>query len=72
VFLQLNLDPDGLIRTVQERQITMCGAAGTAVMLEASKKLGALSAHKLTYYTSGDVTGDTEQVVGYGAAVVTK
>jgi AmmeMemoRadiSam system protein B len=63
----LELDPKGLIEEVYSRDITMCGAIGTAVMLEACKRLGATSARKLTYYTSGDVTGDTDQVVGYGA-----
>jgi len=68
----LDLDPKGLIEVVYSRDITMCGAIGTAVMLEACKRLGATSARKLTYYTSGDVTGDTDQVVGYGAVVVEK
>ena len=63
----LDLDPKGLIELVYSRDITMCGAVGTAVMLHACLKLGATSARKLTYYTSGDVTGDTDQVVGYGA-----
>jgi len=61
------LDGKGLIRTVYSKSITMCGVVGTAVMLEACKRLGANSAQKLTYYTSGDITGDTTQVVGYGA-----
>lgn len=68
----LKLDASGLIHTVYSKQMTMCGVIGTAVMLEATKRLGANNAHKLTYYTSGDVTGDTEQVVGYGAVSVGK
>lgn len=63
----VQLDPQGLIEEVYSRDITMCGVVGTAVMLEACKRLGATSTRKLTYYTSGDVTGDTDQVVGYGA-----
>lgn len=63
----LALDAVGLIRTVYSRNITMCGVIGTAVMLEACVRLGAQSARKLTYYTSGDVTGDIDQVVGYAA-----
>lgn len=63
----LDLDPKGLIEEVYSRDITMCGVIGTAVMLDACKRLGAASARKLAYYTSGDVTGDTDEVVGYGA-----
>ncbi|MCE5315332.1 MAG: AmmeMemoRadiSam system protein B [Armatimonadota bacterium] len=66
----VNLDPEGLIETVYERSITMCGVVGTAIMLEACKAMGATCARQLTYYTSGDVTGDTDQVVGYGALSV--
>lgn len=66
----LKLDGAGLIRTVNDKSISMCGAIGTAVMLEACKALGATTARKLTYYTSGDVTGEFSQVVGYGALSV--
>ena len=64
------LDPEGLLRVVEENSISMCGATGTAVMLAACKSLGATGARTLTYYTSGDVIGDTRQVVGYGAVAV--
>jgi len=66
----LALDAKGLIEVVYSRNITMCGVIGTSVMLEACRGLGATSARKLTYYTSGDVTGDTDQVVGYGALAI--
>lgn len=63
-------DARGLITTVYANSISMCGAIGAAVMLEACAAMGAGNARKLTYYTSGDVTGDTAQVVGYGAVSV--
>lgn len=66
------LDAPGLIELVYSRGITMCGVIGTAVMLTACIRLGAKTARKLTYYSSGDVTGDTDQVVGYGAVSVEK
>jgi AmmeMemoRadiSam system protein B len=66
----LSLDARGLIEVVYSRDITMCGVIGTAVMIDACARLGATSARKLTYYTSGDVTGDTDQVVGYAAISV--
>lgn len=68
----LELDATSLIEIVYSRGITMCGVIGTAVMLDACKRLGARSAQKLTYYTSGDITGDTSQVVGYGALKVNR
>ncbi|MCE5323027.1 AmmeMemoRadiSam system protein B [bacterium] len=66
----LNLDPEGLIETVYDRSITMCGVLPTAVMLHACKVLGATGARKLAYYSSGDITGEVDQVVGYGALSV--
>ncbi|MHB9035048.1 MAG: AmmeMemoRadiSam system protein B [Armatimonadota bacterium] len=68
----INLDPEGLISTVYRRSITMCGVVGAAVMLEACKAMGATSARQLTYHTSGNITGDMDQVVGYGALSVEK
>lgn len=63
----LAMDAQGLIEVVYAKDITMCGVIGVAVMLEACKRLGATEARKLTYYTSGDVSGDRSQVVGYGS-----
>lgn len=68
----LRMDPQGLLETVYNHDISMCGAIGAAAMIEAAKVLGATHADKLTHYTSGDVTGDTRQVVGYGAISVGK
>ncbi len=66
----LSLDSEGLLRIVEENSVSMCGATGTAVMLATCKVLGATSARRLAYYTSGDVTGDTRQVVGYASVAV--
>jgi AmmeMemoRadiSam system protein B len=38
----------------------------------AAKELGADRAQVLRHATSGDVTGDYDRVVGYGAAVFTR
>ncbi len=64
------LDEAGLIRTVDAYGITMCGVVPTAVMISACKLMGARSAQKLAYRNSGDVTGDQNEVVGYGALEV--
>lgn len=49
-----------------------CGHAAVAAVLYAARELGADKVQVLHHATSGDVTGDFEQVVGYGAAVVLK
>lgn len=49
-----------------------CGHAAVASVLWAARELGADRVQILHHATSGDVTGDFNQVVGYGAAVVLK
>lgn len=49
-----------------------CGHAAVASVLWAARALGADKVQILHHATSGDVTGDFSQVVGYGAAVVLK
>lgn len=63
----LALDADGLVKIVRELDISMCGAMPTAVAIETCKGLGATSSRQLAYRTSGDVTGDYLQVVGYAS-----
>jgi AmmeMemoRadiSam system protein B len=41
-------------------------------VLWAARGLGADHVEIVNYATSGDITGDFESVVGYGAAVVTR
>ena len=66
----LSLDPEGLLRVVMGRHISMCGVIPTAVMLYASIALGANQAKLIRYGTSGDLSGDFQQVVGYAGVVV--
>jgi len=66
----LNLDPSALLRVVQENQISMCGAIPTATMLYACKELGAKSADLIEYTTSGEVSKDYQQVVGYAGFLI--
>jgi AmmeMemoRadiSam system protein B len=67
----LALDPEGLHDTVRREGITMCGVVPATVMLFAARALGATRAELVRYGSSGDVTGDTRQVVGYAGLVVT-
>ena len=65
----LNMNPQGLIDTVQKNNITMCGYGPVAVMLSAAKILGAGKAELLKYGTSYEVHPGSS-CVGYGALVV--
>ena len=66
----LALDPEGLLETVSTNHISMCGVAPAAAMLFACRELGASEARLVKYETSGDVTGDFDQVVGYAGVAV--
>lgn len=67
----LNLDPEELVLTCRHERITMCGVVPAAVMLVAAAQLGGSHAELIAYGTSGDITGDDRQVVGYAAVSVT-
>jgi AmmeMemoRadiSam system protein B len=66
----LALDGKGLLEVCHSRRITMCGVVPATVMIEAALQLGATGAELVAYGTSGDVTGDNQQVVGYAAVMV--
>lgn len=66
----LALDARGLFDTVHSRDISMCGYAPATVMLTAARVLGATRAKLVRYATSGDITGDREEVVGYAGIIV--
>jgi len=66
----LNLNPEGLYKTVQKERISMCGFIPSTIMLYASNALGAKEARLIKYATSGDVSGDYEHVVGYAGIIV--
>ena len=65
-----HLDPAGLFRQVQTHGITTCGYGPVAAMLAAARLMGAVSAQRLAYHTSGEVTGDYDRVVAYAALKV--
>ena len=68
----LALDDTKLQETVQSHRISMCGHGPVASMIAASKILNAKTAQLLGYSTSGDITGDNNEVVGYLAASIYK
>jgi len=65
-----SFDPEAVIRAEEEGRGFACGRGALAAVLWAAKDLGADRVKILKHATSGDITGDTSQVVGYGAAVV--
>lgn len=68
----IDLDWRGLLDVVEAEHISMCGAVPTAAAIRAAKQLGATRGELLKHYTSGDVIGDTSQVVGYGSLKLVK
>lgn len=66
----LALDPHGLFETIHRENISMCGYGPAVAMLAAAKQLGATRAELIRYATSGDITGDRDEVVGYAGIVV--
>jgi hypothetical protein len=62
-------DPAGVLRAEEIGIGFACGKGALAAVMWAAQELGANRAQVLHYATSGDVTGDHSQVVGYGAAV---
>jgi AmmeMemoRadiSam system protein B len=66
----LALNPEGLYSVVRDMEITMCGVIPATVMLVAARELGATKCELIRYATSGDVSGDYRQVVGYAAVTV--
>jgi hypothetical protein len=66
----LSLDPKGLYEVVQKRKISMCGVIPTTSVLCACRELGATRGELVRYATSGDVSGDSSNVVGYAGALI--
>jgi hypothetical protein len=65
-------DPLGVLQVEKEGKGFACGRAALAAVLWAAQEMGANEARVIYHATSGDVTGDYDQVVGYGAAVITR
>ena len=70
-LVNLNLDSHEFYKRV--KQSTMCGYGPIIAMVTASLEFGAEQGICLSYKTSGEVTGDNTQVVGYAAmAIISK
>ncbi len=65
-------DLEGLDRDITTGAAEACGHGAVAAVLVAAKALGADKVTVLKYANSGDVTGDRNRVVGYGAAAISR
>jgi AmmeMemoRadiSam system protein B len=65
-----SLDVPEFYRRIEERDVSACGYGPIAAMVTVCGKLGAKMAQLLRYATSGEVTGDRREVVGYAAIAV--
>lgn len=66
----LELNPEGLLEVAYKKRISMCGVLPTAIALSAAKLLGASEGVLVKYATSGDTSGDYNQVVGYAGIII--
>ena len=63
-------DPQQLIDTCRTHEISMCGMVPAALVMETLHKMGkSFEVVEVDYGTSGDVSGDKSQVVGYAGAL---
>jgi len=65
-----NMDPAILYRSIIGHKISMCGIIPVTIALIASMALGATKADLVRYTDSGEVSGDTDQVVGYAGVII--
>lgn len=64
------LDTSELYRRIASRNVSACGYGPITAMVSACRAMGAAEGRLLTYATSGDITGDRNEVVGYAAIAV--
>jgi AmmeMemoRadiSam system protein B len=68
----VKLDEEQYYSIIESQAVSSCGYGPTIAAITASKKLGAKKAKLLCYRTSGDITGDYSQVVGYASIAFMK
>ena len=61
-----SLDPERVFNDVRGNDISMCGVLPAVIVMDTLKQLGRLQrVERVGYATSADVSGNTDQVVGY-------
>jgi MEMO1 family protein len=66
----ISMDVEEFFYRIRTHRITACGYGPVGCMLSILKKRGAARCDLLKYATSGEVSGDYNQVVGYAALAV--
>ena len=66
----IELDPEGLFSIVKKQSISMCGVIPVTAMLYAAARLGSKEGRLVKYMTSGEITDDMDNVVGYAGMTV--
>jgi AmmeMemoRadiSam system protein B len=67
-----SMDEARFYSVIEADNVTTCGYGPVAALITSSRILGGKEAKLLCYKTSGDVTGDYSQVVGYAAVCFKK
>jgi AmmeMemoRadiSam system protein B len=67
----LSLDTSIFYSTLERLNVSACGYGAIASIMTAAKALGATKGELLRYATSGDIIGDTNNVVGYASIIFT-
>lgn len=66
----IKLEASNIIKTCNDKKLTICGYGPIASMVLCSKNLKAKQGQLLNYSTSFDVSGDTRAVVGYAGIII--
>jgi MEMO1 family protein len=66
----LQMDERRLMEQLEREKLEACGGGPIVAVMHAAKLLGANKSQVLTYYNSGDITGDRSAVVGYLSAAL--
>ncbi|MBL7994114.1 AmmeMemoRadiSam system protein B [bacterium] len=64
-----DFDENKFFDDIQNKKCEACGAGTIVSAIIAAKRMGATSSKVLSYHTSGEVSGDYEEVVGYLSGV---
>jgi AmmeMemoRadiSam system protein B len=64
------LSTEGMVKAQKSGKGEACGIMAVIAVMEAAQALGATKSQVLHYATSGQTSGDYQQVVGYGAAAL--
>jgi AmmeMemoRadiSam system protein B len=64
------LDETALATAIRSKDISMCGYAPAIATIAYAKAKGAAAAMTVMHATSGDVSGDYDQVVGYAGMII--